>query len=215
MQALGVFEANLERSQELLRIHRKLWPRRPARKGDDLLRSVVVLTVSALDSYLHDAILDAGTRILVSCSKESRNPPGKVVEVFKDWSIEKALQLAFRKRPDEEFRKVLAAHLRARSFQDAGGIQRGLALLGLTDCWERLRRELHVKRSKDAKRFVQGFVTRRHNIVHEADRYKSKKYRGKLREITRPYANDCVRKMRRFVKSLDKLILKQVAKFAS
>jgi hypothetical protein len=63
-----------------------------------------------------------------------------------------------------------------------------------------------VATKEDAKTYVQTYVERRNRIVHEADLYKTRRNRHKARSISRPYAEDCVERVRAFVGALDAVI---------
>jgi hypothetical protein len=207
MRARESFVRNVERCRTLLQIHRKCWPRRPARQGDDLLRAIIVLAISSLDSYLHDVVLENAPAVVMCFSRGKTSTPGKLLEALKSsLTPERCLRLIGRGRPDEEIRKLVGEHIRERTFQDAGEIERALRLIAIDDFWEDLRHKLRLQRKTDAKEYLAGYVERRHKIVHEADAYKSKKYHGKLRSITRPYAVRCVTEVARFANALDKLI---------
>ncbi len=213
MRARESFLRNVERCRTLLQIHRRCWPRRPARQGDDLLRAIIVLSISSLDSYLHDTVVDNAPTVVMAFAKGKTETPGKLLDALKpSLTPERCLRLIGRGRPDEEIRKLVAEHIREQTFQDPGAIERALRLVGLDDIWEGLRRALKLRLKSDAKEYLVGYVHRRHKIVHEADAYKSKKYHGKLRSISRPYAVRCVSDVARFTNALDKLVLAHMKK---
>lgn len=212
MKARESFLRNVERCRTLLQIHRRCWPRRPARQGDDLLRAIVVLAISSLDSYLHDVVVENAPAIVMAFAKGKADVPGKLLEALKpSLTPERCLRLVGRGRPDEEIRRLVAEHVRERTFQDPGEIERALKLIALDDFWEEQRQRLRLRRKAEAKEYLVGYVERRHKIVHEADAYKSKKYHGKLRSISRPYAVRSVTDVTRFANALDKVVTAHIA----
>lgn len=213
MKARESFLRNVERCRTLLQIHRKCWPRRPARQGDDLLRAVVVLAVSALDSYLHDIVIENAPRVLMAYAKGHTAAPGKLIDALKpSLNPETCLKLIGRGRPDEEIRKLVSKHVAERTFQEPGDIEKALRLIALDDFWEYLRKRLRLARKSEAREYLVRYVVRRHRMVHEADAYKSKKFHGQLRRINRPFAVGCVTDVARFVNALDRRIASHVAK---
>ena len=171
MRARESFVRNIERCRVLLQIHRKNWPRRPARQGDDLLRAVIVLAVSALDSYLHDIAIENAPGVLLAFAKGKTNAPGKLIEASKpSLTPENCLKLIGRGRPDVEIRKLVTRHVKERTFQDPGEIERALRLIALEDFWEALRIRLRLARKS-------------HN-------------KGTARRVCRTQAQDCPRSRR-------------------
>jgi hypothetical protein len=166
-----------------------------------------VLAISALDSYLHDTVVERAPAIVMAFAKGETSPPGKLLEALKpSLNPENCLRLLGRGRPDEEIRKLVARHVSERTFQSPGEIEQAMRLVALDDFWESLRQRLRLKRKQQAKEYLVDYVTRRHKIVHEADAYRSKKFHGKLRGITRPFAVKCTSDVTKFVNSLDKVI---------
>jgi len=210
MKTIDAFEKTIARAESLVDLHRSAFPRgRPPASGEhlDILRAAVVLSVSALDSYIHDKIVENVVRVVVHCGKKQSGFPGYLLEALKNrLPIDKALALIYRKRPDQEIQKIIRQHLAERSFQDPGKIASALRYLGLQDLWDPLRRRLRLTSKKKAKEFVVPYVKRRNQIVHEGDVYKSKKYRHKLRAISRPFAQRSVTDIGKFVRALDVII---------
>jgi len=189
-------------------MHQGFFPagRPPASKEPpDLLRATIVFAVSALDTYFHDKILENVAVVIEKCGKTRSGLPGSLSDILKPiLTPEKAICLLYRKRPDMEFRKAIAAHISDRTYQDAGKIENGLKLIGITDIWEDLRIALHVRKKDQAKRYLQPYVKRRNQIVHEADLYKSYRSHHKPRSISRKFTRQCVDDTDKFVEKLEK-----------
>jgi hypothetical protein len=211
MEAIAAFREGVKRADGLLTTHRKSFPRgRPPSlpEADDVLRAAVVFAVSALDSYMHDKILENVVQLIQHYARKGgQGIPGGVLEILrKELPLEKCLALLHRKRPDEELRRILVIALSDRTYQDAGQIQHGLKLLGIDDIWEHVRKRLKLTTKDAAKTYLQPYIDRRHRIVHEADLFKTKKNRHQPRPISRTYAEDCVKKVKAFVSALDGVI---------
>lgn len=215
MKAIEIFRKNAERALGLIELHESAFPRgRPRATGElpDMLRASVVFAVAAVDSYFHDKILENVIAVIKYCGKNRAGLPGYLSEILKDClTPEKALSLLYRKRPDEEFRKVLARHLGDRTYQDAGKIEKAVQIIGVSDIWESVRQTLRLRSKNRAKAYIQPYVRRRHQIVHEGDLYKSKKFRHTLRPIARSYARNCVKHIRWFIEAVDKAVDRKFA----
>jgi len=85
-------------------------------------------------------------------------------------------------------------------------VQRMGGSSGITDIWDDLRRALKLRTKDQAKRYIQPYVKRRHQIVHEADVYKSYRSHHKMRPITRPFTRQCVAHIKRFIEALNTII---------
>lgn len=216
MNAIDIFRKNHERAAGLLAMHTNRFPTgRPPATGEspDLLRATIVFAVAAVDTYFHDKILENVPPIIQHCGKTQSGLPGALAEILKPaLNPEKTLALLYRKRPDIEFRKILADHISDNTYQDAGQIERGLKLIGVTDIWEELRLSLKLRSKNKAKKYIQAFVTRRHNIVHEADLYKSYRSHQQMRPISRPFTKQCISSIERFIEGLDKIIDRRLSR---
>ena len=78
--------------------------------------------------------------------------------------------------------------------------------MGIEDIWEHVRKRLGLNSKDEAKTYVQAYVKRRHQIVHEADLFKTRKRRHRPRPISRPYSEECSKRVRAFVEALDAVI---------
>ncbi|MBU1692370.1 MAG: hypothetical protein KKC51_00230 [Verrucomicrobia bacterium] len=172
-----------------------------------MLRAIVALGVSAMDSYFHDVVLEYAPRLMLAFSEGSCSAPGKLLDELKgEFTPVKSLQLLGKRRKEEALRHMVQNLIRERTFQSPGEIENALKLIGVNDFWEALRIRLSLRTKKRAKEYVQKYVTRRHQIVHEADTFKSKKHHDTLRPISKPYTRDCVRRVERFVALIHSVI---------
>jgi hypothetical protein len=214
MNSYHAFERTIDRAQSLVVLHKTSFPRgRPPGGGepDDVLRAIVVFSVAAMDSYFHDIIVENAMGVLKHCAKNKKDFPGHLIDAIKpQLTPEKSLLLLYRARPDEELRKIIHEHLAERTFQDPGKIEQGLRIVGIEDVWEPLRKKLNLRSKRKAKEYVLPYIKRRHQIVHEGDLYKSKRFHHKLRPIGRRFADECVKHIRTFVTALHSIISDQL-----
>jgi len=220
MEAIRAFNKTLERSDSLLALHRSISPTgRPStcHGMPDILRAIIVLSVAALDSYFHDKLIENLMRVVLHCGKRGDGLPGALKDALgPKLNVEKAITMLCRSRWDEEIRRIMADHLSVESYQNPRQIEKGLKLLGIDDLWEPLRLSLSLSSKQKAKEYVIAYVTRRNQIVHEGDLYKSKKYRHKLRHISRPFAEKCISCIKEYVGAINGEIDMQVrAKYPS
>ena len=207
MKAKESFAKNIGRCMTLLSIHKSKWPRRPAQQGDDLLRAIVMLAVSALDSYMHYIVLENAPQIAMAFANGKTTVPGKLLDSIKGvLTPERALRLVGRKRPDLEIRGIISEFIEERTFQNPGEIENALKLITIDDFWDDLRKRLGLRRKNQVKEYLVLYITRRHKIVHEADTYKGNRNHDKLRPISRPYTEECIKKVTKFTIGLDKVI---------
>ena len=148
---------------------------------------------------------------MIAFSENRCDPPGKLLSELKgEFTPQKSLRLLGRKRRDEALRHMVSALVRNRTCQNPGEIEHALKLITIDDIWEPVRLNLRLRTKKQAREYVQQYVTRRNRIVHHADTYKSKRHHDKLRAITKPYARECVRRIERFVTAIHRVVKRKI-----
>lgn len=126
-----------------------------------LLRSQFVLIVSALDTYVHSAIIN------------------KIIEVFfsqsnTELNVEVPLSLMHRMKDVNETmqKEMLSNYLNEKfskdSFQSPKSIVYAYSILGIDHIWSRLGSELG-RSAEDIKNTLALIVKRRNKIAHESD----------------------------------------------
>jgi len=205
MPAIEIFRQTIERAQALVDLHRTLCPRgKPKAEYADILRSAVVVAVSAMDGYFHEKLVESVPRLVRA--KKGRHLPGKLVQIIKEQaSHEKLIETIFKERPTSHIASMVRNSVRDRTYQDVGKIEDALRIIGLDDLWYRVGRKLKIGKEK-ARGLVQGYVTRRHQIVHRGDFGQTKRTKNKLHGITRRYAERCVADISRFIEIVDGLV---------
>ena len=210
MKAITAFKKTIERADSLLKVHRAKYPKgRPPASSEsaDILRSAIVFAVAALDSYIHDKIVENIMPIIRHYGKKGHGFPGYLIKILEPKiSTEKALVLLHRPRYDYEIVKIVREYNSERTFQDPGKIEKGLQILGIDDLWEPLRKQLKVSSKPKAKKYLTPFIKRRNQIVHEGDLYKSYKYRHRLRVMSRNIAEECIDHVKKFGFAIDTII---------
>ena len=202
MGAYEEFVKTNERAQKLIETHKELNPRgKPKVEHADILRAAVVLCVAAMDAYLHDLVVEKIARFVRA--KKGTNLPGGLVTMIKEnVSHDRLVGILFEKRPLAHIATVVRKATADRTYQEPAKIEGVLKILGVQDLWFQVGRELGITKEK-AKVFIQSYVTRRHEIVHRGDLGAAKKTKGKLRKISRPYAEKCVRDVSKFVEAIN------------
>jgi len=205
MAAINNFRLTIDRAQKLVDLHRTLCSRgRPRAEYADILRAAVVISVSAMDAYFHEKIPENIARLVRA--KKGKNLPGKFVDTIKSGaSHDKLIGIFFQKRPLSHIVTIVRKSMTDRTYQDPSKIEDVLKIVGVTDVWYKVGRKLKLRKEK-AKTYIQGYVTRRHQIVHRGDYGQTKKTKNQLKPITRPYAERCVREVKRFVEAIDGII---------
>lgn len=175
----------------------------------ELLRSAIVSSVSALDRYLHDQIVQW---CWSSLDQKEEDVP-KALAYFPIPALEvRKLVLYVRKnpksRPGERFKALVQEELHKRPLQGPRDIEYAAKLLGISNVWRTLSEKLGDEVEPDAvKAKLSQIVRRRNQIVHEADIYL--KLRGTklhIRKITKSDAQDSVHWISEFVRAMDRVI---------
>ncbi len=212
MQAIQAFDATIKRARAVLQAHERLRGpgrgKRP-RSHADVLRAAVVITVSAMDAYFHDKILENVRRVV---RKTAPNFPQQLVKLLAEDSkaeqiVSKFLKISMASRPLAHIRTEVRKSLSERAFQDPGKIDWGMKIIGVNNFWRDAARkaELTEKQLKDS---VQKYVRRRNEIVHQGDLGTSKKRKHRVQGINREYVVGCVDEIERFVHNAESTILR-------
>lgn len=176
----------------------------------ELLRGTITSAVSALDRYIHDQIVNHATRLLgraeASIPKELKQLRLPVLTVKR--SIEKSRNDGA-SRPGTILKRDLQKMLhRDETFQSVSGVERGAQMLGLKDFWAELTKKMSgYSKAGDVQESLRKIATRRNQIVHEADVITQQRAREiKLRDITKPEAENIVTFIETLVKAFDELV---------
>lgn len=205
MPAIDNFKKTIERAGAMVRLHTGLCPRgKPRAEHADLLRAAIVLSVSAMDGYFHEKVVENVPRFVRI--QKGKNLPGRLVQVIKEKvSHDKLIEILFEERPLSHLATIIRKATADRTYQDPAKIEQAVGMLGVDDLWFQIGRKLGVPKGK-AKKYIQSYVQRRHQIVHRGDFGQTKKTKNRLNRISRNYADRCVKEVNRFVKAIDEII---------
>ena len=160
-----------------------------------LLRSQFVLIVSALDTYVHSAVINKIIEVYFSQSNIELN-------------VEVPLSLMHRmKNVNETMQKeMLSNYLNEKfskdSFQSPKSIVYAYSILGIDHIWSRLSSELG-KSAEDIKNTLALIVKRRNKIAHESD---WNKITGEYEEIDLGMVLNCKEFVQQIVNVFDTLL---------
>jgi len=176
----------------------------------ELLRGAITSTVSALDRYIHDQIVNHAIKLLSRAEgdipKELRQLRLPALTVKR--SLEK-LKSDSASRPGTILKRELQEMLhRDETFQSVSGVEKGARMLGLKDFWSELTKKLQdYTRRGDVQASLKKITKRRNQIVHEADVITQQKARKvKLRDISKSEAENAVSFIKSLVLAFDELV---------
>lgn len=165
--AIDNFNNNISSVEELLKLHALIVQDYPLLKdqSDELLRAIIVLTVSALDNYLHDfyrteiveSLLGAGN---FNVRFEKIKISAQVLKSF-DTAFSEAEKRAFL---NNEIRKLQ----KTESFQSPKSIELILQNIEIKNVWTRLMPVFGMSAS-DIRGELGLIIDRRNKISHESD----------------------------------------------
>jgi hypothetical protein len=188
-EALGVFEANLQRARAFLRIFDTDRERgRPTADENELLRGSLVFAVGAFDAYLSDLILE----VVPKCGPKSRELTVALKAIAKSdpsLSLRVALAPSAADRR-EEFSGALGEWLSTRSFHGPDKVVEALGYVACPITWEEFDAASGVSAAEELRKITKY----RHEIVHE----------GKKPRVTRwPIAEDANNLVRSLARHID------------
>jgi len=159
-EAFKVFDKNVDRSQAFLNIFDVDRTKgRPTNDEQELLVATIVMSIGALDAFLHDLVLELvprfggdGPRFKAMTKEMARQDPG--------------LAIRMQYHPDSHevaFREALSEWLNSQSFHGTLKVIQTGELLGFDVDFPRAGRNAGVSRPEAA---LDRFTERRHAIVH-------------------------------------------------
>ncbi|MEW6348801.1 MAG: HEPN domain-containing protein [Thermodesulfobacteriota bacterium] len=165
-ETIRQFETNLQRARQLGFIYQALREQvAPAVELDELLRGELVLSVSAVDCYVHDVV----RRGMMTVFRLGRGEPNEYLNFQVSLGFVKRLLVADEDHErlacfEEEVRRLQVY----RTFQSADNISQALSLIGVQAVWELVAQRLGTAPS-DVKTRLNLVVERRNRIAHESD----------------------------------------------
>ena len=186
------FESSISQVDELLAIHHYLQSVPVTQVTDNILRAALTMIVSAIDTSVHELIVNA----IMYEIKEDKSV-FKIDKIKIGISASKETDLGSRLRIIEsELRHQYAKE----SFQSSRQIESALATIGITKIWTKLS-AITGQPPQDIKITLDLLVRRRNQIVHEGDL----DHLHSLREIER----EDLEKSLEFAKELTKGIISE------
>lgn len=216
MSALSRFQASIEGALHLhemyveLRKLRGLGARgRLGIENEDLLwmpRSSVVMSMSALDAYVHAVIIDRVPALLLSNSA-----PDSLLELYSSLlpvknanGFKEIMKYINSTNPVQQLTDKVRDHLSFMSYQAPEKITAGFELVGVKNIFQQVSDTWQGRNSTadDLRRFLANYYKRRNQIAHEGD----VEHNGSSRAITPKYAKDCHDFIESLVTRMNKII---------
>ena len=139
---------------------------------DDLLRSSLVMGVSALDRYVHERVVKGvvsayGHGSLNAVQRSFSLPMSLTFEVID--TMRRAQRDNKRVRPANDVRNLVQEHIHKRTFQKWNDIVNAFKLIGVEELGDHVRDRMKVKNVKLVTDQLDQILKRRNEVVHEGD----------------------------------------------
>jgi restriction system protein len=181
-----LFDLNIQGAEQCVKIYDGVPTLGSKLDLDWLLRSAIVLAVSAMDAYFHDKIrYRVGKFTMDTLPKRLADLKIPLSEVAK-WENAR--------RKGNVLRCWVEEHLAVRPLQSPGAIAEALKIVDIQGFWN----TIEPNNRDDLLARLNGLVKRRNQIAHEGDRLRSRSSGKALRPITHDYAVQAIK----FVKEL-------------
>jgi hypothetical protein len=180
--AKSLFDLNIQGAEECLKIYDGACTLGSSLDLEWLLRSAVVLAVSAMDAYFHDKVRYRAGKFSVDALPQQFASLQIPLTELQRWEAAK--------RKGNPLRHWAVEHLAPRPLQNPDAIAGALKLVGMTDYWNRI--EPNNRDREALLDQLNNLVKRRHQIAHEGDRLQSRRSGKRVRRITLAYAADAI-----------------------
>ncbi|POF95274.1 HEPN domain-containing protein [Pseudomonas putida] len=174
--AIEAANSCISRSKNLLRASSD-----PANEAirDDLVRSALVMAISAMDSYMHWMVFQE----IIAVSKNAKLPkllakldiPFSDVAALADAMIE-GRRAGKETRPWNALKNTAQKQLLYKTFQSFDQVKTAMSMAGVVDGWAKTAKVLKVK-VDDIRDRLNPLVHRRNQIAHEGDILRSSRPR--------------------------------------
>ncbi|MDP3878243.1 MAG: HEPN domain-containing protein [Methylobacter sp.] len=199
-RAIEKFRQNIKSVKELDSIFGLITINYPLleEQAQEILRAEIVLSVSALDCFIHDLIKQG----MVETYQDNRTPSSQ----FSTYQIPvKFLKLIEKSdRLDDKLaylENAIKENNSKDSYQSPKGIEYALQLINITSLWKKVASLMNLK-AEDIKGELSLIVDRRNKIAHEAD-YDA--LTGSKYPIDRQNINDVIQFIENFCESIYKI----------
>lgn len=177
--------------------------------ASELLRSALVASVSALDRYMHDIVVNRALKLL---NRSKKDVPRKLknldLPVSVTFDAMKKLRSDHNSRPGIQVKKAIQDRLHKQTFQSSNEIDDCAALIGKRKIWSEIGTKMPNSLSGESvQKNLNDIVRRRNQIVHEADlERKISANKDTLRAIKRKDASDAIEFISDFVNAADEVL---------
>lgn len=164
-QAISQFELNIKSVKNLHQLHKAFSNQDPLLDLSEILRSEIVLSVSALDCFVHDLIRLGTTEIYLGVRvfdhKNSIKPDFEIKELIYLLTQPKDYQIS-------AIDKYVRETNNTKSFQTPINISTNLLKIGVDNIWFKVSKSMNIPQ-KEIEKTLELIINRRNQIVHEAD----------------------------------------------
>jgi hypothetical protein len=170
----------------------------------NLLRASIVMSVSALDAYFHQKVIE---NITVKLRRKQDYP--KALKNL-DIKVSDFMAVCNMEYRSAAIKRAISTGLGYRPLQNPGKIAEALSLLGIENFWAEVAIQMGEEED-DIKNRLNSIANRRHLIVHEGDISLSKKSGHRSRGIRPKYVGDSISFLSRLVDASETVIDDQLS----
>lgn len=156
------FDRNITQLEGILQIYMYLKNKASRLNSDWILRSHLLLLVSAFDTYIHSIVIEKIMEQFFDSEKELNVEfavPMKVVHGMRNISLHEKW---------ERLSTYLGEELSKKSFQSKKSIEYAFSILKVKNCWSKIGTHMGEK-PEDITRRLSLIIDRRNKIAHESD----------------------------------------------
>ena len=203
------FEYTMARVNGLLKVRRRMSKKqgrgRATREVSDVLRSALVLAVSAFDAYCHDCLAFYGEDSLARILNSGSVPEELQKFIKENFNHAQLSKMLAASDPRKEFITAFIACYAARSFQDMEKVDKVFGLLGIQHIWLEVAVSKNEARKDLAERMA-GIFNRRHSIVHSGDFVEGAQGKPKQKPIYAKTVEEDIQWLETVTKAFDDVI---------
>ena len=200
-KTVDIFNKTMKRVFHLLRLHDSMLKNKSEYPTpSDMIRSAVVLSVAAMDSYFTNRYAE----ILIPYLKKNNSSP-KIIELLEKSGLNTkvALELITMDRPYRKIRTLVDSYLAKYTTQKRHAIDELFLGFGLNNFCENIQKR---SKRKTLLRSVEILVERRNSIVHDSD-YNS---HANLKKINHKTIYRRINDLTTFVRNAEDIILNKL-----
>lgn len=162
--AIDQFNISIRRVRDLIAIHNSIKAQATnALDLSDMLRAALVLSVSALDYYIHEIV-----RIGMLEIYQNQRPEPSAFSKFQISLGSARQQINFAANDNSWLESEIRQRHSYKSFQQPDNIADAIRLISDKKLWEEVSRQMN-RPAREIKRQLKLIVDRRNKIAHEAD----------------------------------------------